>query len=62
MEVQFLEEQPGENNDRWIVMESTGANGTVRRSRVLFRPTDLGWRQVVDNNGNIVQQPITDQP
>jgi hypothetical protein len=62
MEVQFLEEQPGENNDRWIVMESTGTNGTVRRSRVLFRPTDLGWRQVVDNNGDIVQQPIPDQP
>jgi len=62
MEVQFLEEQPGENNDRWVVMESTRMNGTARRVRVLFRPTDSGWRQVIDNNGDIVEQPIPDQP
>jgi hypothetical protein len=62
MEVRFLEEQPGENNDRWVVVEGTLPNGMVRVLRVLLRPSGSGWSQVVGTNGDFVGEQITDQP
>ena len=61
--VHLLEEQPGQNDDRWVLTETTESDGTVEAPRrILLRPTDMGWKWVVGTNGNPVEEPITDQP
>jgi len=54
----LLEEQPGQNDDRWMVSQAM----QEPVSRVLFRQTDTGWRLVIGTNGVPVGEPITDQP
>jgi RNA polymerase sigma factor (sigma-70 family) len=66
-EVRLLEEQPGQNNDRWVVVEhAPGIDGAARSSRVLLRPTHTGWKQVFgtneDGNVELIEEPITSQP
>jgi hypothetical protein len=67
VQVDLLEEQPGQNSDLWIVVESLNdPGGATRSSRVLLRPTDSGWRMVIgtNDNGNVdpVEETITNQP
>jgi len=63
LEVHLLEEQPATDNDRWVVGETLQGDGTLRgRTRILLRPTDTGWRCVVNSDGSPVEEPITDQP
>jgi RNA polymerase sigma factor (sigma-70 family) len=62
LEIHLLEEQPGDNNDRWIVGEINLKGVTGKIARVLLRPTDTGWKWVVDDSGNAVLQQIPDQP
>lgn len=67
LEVHLLEEQPGKNNDRWIVMAGMpGIDGTVRSARVLLRPTDTGWTRVIgineDGNTEVIEEAITNRP
>jgi RNA polymerase sigma factor (sigma-70 family) len=54
----LLEEQPGQNNDRWMVWQEMQQPVV----RVLLRPTDTGWRLVIGTNGEPAEEPITDQP
>ena len=62
IEVHLLEEQPATNNDRWIVGE-TLQDGAIRgATRILLRPTDTGWRCVVNTNGDPIEQQIMGQP
>ncbi len=60
-EIHFMEEQPGPNNDRWVVVDAT-MNGVVKTEKVLLRLTDTGWRCVFDTNAAAVEEQITDQP
>jgi hypothetical protein len=62
IEVHLLEEQPATNNDRWVVGE-TLQDGAIRgATRILLRPTDTGWRCVVNTNGDPIEQQIMGQP
>ena len=58
----LLEEQPGDNNDRWVVGEGPQIDGTKRITQVLLRPTDTGWKWVVDANGNPVIEQLPGRP
>jgi hypothetical protein len=63
LEIHFLEEQPGQNGDRWVVTDAMQTNGVVQQTeRVLLRPTDTGWKWVVGTNGQPSEETIPDQP
>ena len=62
MEVYLLEEQAATNNDRWVVGETLQDGAMRGATRILLRPTDTGWRCVVNTNGDPVEQQITGQP
>lgn len=63
LEVRLLEEQPAEDNDRWIVTEEVRNNGSVGpRERIKFRQTGTGWKMVLGTNGHPVVERIQDQP
>jgi RNA polymerase sigma factor (sigma-70 family) len=62
MQLRALEEQPGENTDRWLLGEAIETNGSpIERGRFLLRPTDTGWRFVIGGGGGPVEEPIRDQ-
>jgi hypothetical protein len=62
-EIHLVEEQPATNNDRWLVGETLQEDGTRESgNRILFRPTDTGWRCVINTNGDPVEEPIPGQP
>jgi len=61
--VHLLEEQSATNNDRWVVGETLQEDGALRgATRILLRPTDTGWRCVVNTDGSPVEEPIADPP
>ena len=61
--VRLVEEQPAENNDRWIVDEWINKDGTVSsRARVRVRLTDTGWKLVIGIDGQTVQEELGKQP
>jgi RNA polymerase sigma factor (sigma-70 family) len=62
LEINLLEEQPGQDNDKWVVTAKLGADGNSDATRVLLRPTDTGWKWVIATNGQPVEEPIRDQP
>jgi RNA polymerase sigma factor (sigma-70 family) len=62
LEFHFLEQQPGQNNDRWIIMQIIKKDGTAESKRDLLRPTDTGWKWVVGTDGDPVDEDIADQP
>ena len=62
IEIHLLEEQPGPNNDRWVVADTMQTNGVVNTGRILLRPSDTGWKCVFDTNAAAVEEQITDQP
>ncbi|MGD0412738.1 MAG: hypothetical protein ABSC18_13675, partial [Verrucomicrobiota bacterium] len=63
LEVHLLEEQPGENNDRWVLMDmdTMQSNGRSRTMRILLRPTDTGWGWALGTNGEPVEEVLPDQ-
>jgi RNA polymerase sigma factor (sigma-70 family) len=61
-ELRVLEEQPAENNDRWVVVEAMTDNGRDDRQKLLLRPTPQGWRIVVETNGDPVTGRVTADP
>jgi len=60
LEIHLLEDQPGDNNDRWIVTEKLGID--QEPTRVLLRSTDTGWKCVIDSNGAPVDEPVRTEP
>ena len=62
MEVYLLEEQAATNNDRWGVGETLLDGTFLAANRILFRPTETGWRAVINTNGDTVEQQIEIQP
>jgi hypothetical protein len=61
----FLEEQPGDNNDQWLVIAMVqGGEEEVKvtTGRLRFRPTDTGWSLVWGASEEPAMEPITDQP
>ncbi len=62
IEVYLLEEQPGGNGDRWVIAETVGTGNEPSISRILFRPSDTGWRWVVGTNGEPVEEDVKAQP
>jgi hypothetical protein len=62
LEMRLLEEQPGPNNDRWVVVQATQTDGAVQTERTLFRPSDTGWSLVLGTNGDSVSEQITNRP
>jgi hypothetical protein len=62
IEIHLLEEQPGPNDDRWVVADTMQTNGVVNTEKVLLRPTDTGWKCVFGTNAAAVEEQITDQP
>lgn len=58
----LLEDQPGENNDRWVVTEVPGFLGPNPIVRYLLRQSDTGWRCVFGADGNRVYEQIPVQP
>ncbi|MGO8699435.1 MAG: RNA polymerase sigma factor [Limisphaerales bacterium] len=61
-EMQLLEEQSGQNGDRWVVVQANQTDGTIETSRTLFRPTDTGWSLVLGPNGEPTEEQLTPQP
>ncbi len=62
-EIRLLEEQPAENDDRWIVCEFVTKDGeTTRRARTRVRPTYDGWKLVVGFDGQIEDETVEEQP
>lgn len=58
----LLEEQPAENNDRWIVGEEVLPDGTTRdQARLRLNWSANGWRVLIGTNGEPVGGPIRDQ-
>jgi RNA polymerase sigma factor (sigma-70 family) len=62
LELHLLEQQPGQNNDQWIILQVMTKDGTAGSKRDLLRPTDTGWKWVVGTDGDPVDEDITDQP
>jgi RNA polymerase sigma factor (sigma-70 family) len=63
LEMHFLEEQPGQNSDLWVVSEEKRKDGSLYDSaRTLLRPSGTGWSLVIGTNGDPVAEEITTQP
>jgi RNA polymerase sigma factor (sigma-70 family) len=58
----LLEDQPGENNDRWVVAEEPGGLGPNSIVRFRVRQSDTGWRRVFGADGNPVYEQFPYQP
>jgi hypothetical protein len=58
-EFRILAEQPADNNDRWITVESS-LGGHNDLQRLLVRFTQTGWRIVVQTNGEPTFSPVGD--
>jgi RNA polymerase sigma factor (sigma-70 family) len=60
-EIRLLEDQPAENNDRWILTEAVKADGTLdSRDLVRVHLTDTGWRMLIGTNGLPVSERLSD--
>jgi hypothetical protein len=63
LEVRLLEDQPAENNDRWVLTEEVRNDGSVGPpERIKLRQTGAGWKMVLGTNGEPVSETIGDQP
>ena len=61
--IRLLEEQPAENNDRWVVSEFVKKDGSVsQRSRIRVRPTVDGWKLVIGIDGQPEQENLNERP
>ena len=64
-EIRLVEEQPANNNDRWITIGIEMKDGREDLSRTLLRHTPMGWAVVVQTNGvpvsSHVEQADNDQ-
>jgi RNA polymerase sigma factor (sigma-70 family) len=62
-EIRLLEDQPAEDNDRWIVHEFVAKDGNVtRRARIRLRLTGAGWKLVIGLDGQIEQETVGEVP
>jgi RNA polymerase sigma factor (sigma-70 family) len=58
-EIRLLEDQPAEDNERWIVHEFVANDGSVtRRARIRVRPTGAGWKLVIGLDGQIEEETV----
>ncbi len=60
--IRVLEEQPADNNDKWVVVQAMSNNGRQDQQKLLLRPTPAGWRIVVETNGQPVTERVTSAP
>jgi RNA polymerase sigma factor (sigma-70 family) len=62
-EVRLLEDQPAEDNDRWIVSEFVAKDGSVtRRARIRVRPAGGGWKLVIGKDGQTDEETVGEAP
>jgi BMFP domain-containing protein YqiC len=62
-EVRLLEEQPAEDNYRWVLTETARGNGSVDTpERIKIRQTTAGWKMVFGTNGEPVSETVGEQP
>jgi hypothetical protein len=63
LEFRLLEEQPAEDNYRWVLTETVRGNGSADTpERIKLRQTGAGWKIVLGTNGEPVSETIGDQP
>lgn len=62
-EIRLLEEQPAQNNDRWVVSEFVNKDGEIKgKSRIRVRLSDAGWKVVIGIDGQPEEESIGEQP